>query len=139
MRKVRRPDELVDAHQVAQPHAHAVLLKTPEDMLLEIVRGLLGQWLPTQDLLSPVPVPLVADIGHLIGPREPADLGLGKEQLQAWEALEHPVQRHLHGVEKAQAAESSDLRRQVRQWAQPAGPVVELSRVAQQRAAARAL
>ena len=80
VREVRGPDELIDAQQVAQAHAHAVLLKTPEDVRLEVVRRLLRQRLPPQDLPGPVPVPLVANIGHLIGPGEPADLGLREEQ-----------------------------------------------------------
>src|SRR6266545_7388195 len=120
VREVRRPDELVDAHQVAQTYAHTILLKPPKDMLLEVVCRLLRQRLPTEHLRSPVPVPLVADIGHLISPWEPADLGLREEQPQGREALEHPVQRHLYSVEEPQASEPSNLRRQVGQRAQPA-------------------
>ena len=69
VREVCGPDELVDTHQVAQTHAHAILLKAPEDVRLEVVRRLLRQRLPPQHFLGPVPVPLVANIGHLIGPR----------------------------------------------------------------------
>ena len=76
-------------------------------------------------------MPLVTDISHLVGPGEPADLGLGKEQLQAGKAFEYPVQRHLHRIQESQAAEAGDLGREIGQWSKPAGLVVDLSRVAE--------
>ena len=48
VREVRCPDQLVDAEQVAQADADAVLLEAPQDVLFEIVGRLLGQRLPAQ-------------------------------------------------------------------------------------------
>ena len=70
-------------------------------------------------------MPLVADVGHLVRPRDPADLRLGEEDLQAREALEHPVERHLYRVEKPEATEPRDLRGEIGQRTESPGAIVE--------------
>src|SRR5579885_363938 len=113
VREVRGPDELVHAHAMAQRHARRIELEAPVAVLDDVLAGIARQPLPAERLLHPAAVPLVAGVAHLEEQRDPADLVLGEEDPQVREALEHAVERELHGVDAATAGVLGALRRKV--------------------------
>jgi len=68
----------------------------------------------------PAPVPpsigaFVANIGHLIGPGEPADLGSRQRKTCKLGKRSNTRPMHLHRVQEPQAAKAGDLCRQIGQ------------------------
>src|SRR5262245_8291025 len=108
--KVACPHHPVDPDEIAQPNADTVKLKSPQDMLLDVVDGPVRQRLPSLQALGPIPAFLVSRIRAAIGKGQPADACLGEKNLQIGNPLEHAVEGHLDGIEETGLAESCRLK-----------------------------
>src|ERR1700757_2845003 len=84
---------------------HPLVLHTEIDVLAHIVAGQFLQWLEPQIFLRPADMALVPQIHVLEPERDPAEAGLGKEDLELRMALEYAGQYELGDADGRREAE----------------------------------
>src|SRR5690348_10155980 len=99
MREVGREHDAVDADVMALLDCDALVLHAEIYVLAHIVAGQFLKRLEAEIFLRPAEVALVPQVHMLEPERDPAEAGLGEEDLELRMPLEHACQHHLRDAD----------------------------------------